>query len=114
MGPVTVALLADEHYHRGAFEVRSQIVQGAAPLDAVLVLADGRRLKLAPGVNMIGRLPDYAVPLSDPQSSRHHAQLRRASDGVTLVDLGSTNGTYVNGVRVHDQDLPRRRHDPGR
>jgi hypothetical protein len=105
VGPVTVALLADGQYHRGAFEVRARIEQGATPLDAVLVAADGRRVKLAEGVNMIGRLPDCAVPLSDPQSSRHHAELRRAADGVTLVDLGSTNGTYVNGVRVHDQDL---------
>jgi hypothetical protein len=105
VGPVTVAFLVDEHHHRGAFDVHARIVQGAAPLDATLVAPDGRRVQLAPGVNVIGRLPECAVPLSDPQSSRHHAELRRAADGVTLVDLGSTNGTYVNGVRVHDQEL---------
>ncbi len=105
VGPVTVVLHTAEHHHRGSFDVRSRIEQGAAPLDAVLVLADGRKVRLEPGTNVIGRLPDCTVPLSDPQASRRHAELRRDAGGVTLVDLGSTNGTLVNGVRVHDQEL---------
>ena len=39
---------------------------------------------------------DCAVPLSDPQVSRHHAQVRPSPEGFRVVDLGSTNGTYLN------------------
>ena len=105
VGPVTVAFDTDDRHHRGSFEVDARIEQGDTPLAAVLVLADGRRVELAPGVNVIGRLPDSAVPVSDPQSSRHHAEVRRGPDRVTIADLGSTNGTYVNDVRIREQEL---------
>jgi predicted component of type VI protein secretion system len=44
------------------------------------------------------------VILSDPDVSRRHAAIREAGDGVSIEDLGSTNGTYVNGERI---DAPR-------
>src|SRR5262249_46390245 len=37
---------------------------------------------------------------SDPFASRLHAEIRQEGDHVTLVDLGSANGTYLNGQRV--------------
>lgn len=41
------------------------------------------------------------VPLShDSQSSRRHVRLEPAPDGLTVIDLGSTNGTFINGTRV--------------
>ena len=48
----------------------------------------------------IGRAPDNDVVLDDLQVSRRHAELRCDADGVELVDLGSHNGTWVNGRRV--------------
>ena len=54
---------------------------------------------------MIGRLPDCAVALSDPQVSRHHAEVRPDHDGYRVVDLGSMNGTLVNGVAVAEHAL---------
>ena len=54
---------------------------------------------------MIGRLPECAVALSDPQVSRHHAEVRPDHDGYRVVDLGSTNGTLVNGTRVAEHAL---------
>jgi pSer/pThr/pTyr-binding forkhead associated (FHA) protein len=42
------------------------------------------------------------VVLEDPEVSRRHALVRRAGDGLELVDLGSVNGTYVNGQRIHE------------
>lgn len=48
----------------------------------------------------IGRAPDNDIVLDDPQVSRHHAQVVRRGDEISVEDLGSTNGTLVNGVRL--------------
>jgi hypothetical protein len=48
----------------------------------------------------IGRSPDCDLPLGDPTVSWLHAELRRTADGWVLVDLGSRNGTRVNGWRA--------------
>jgi ABC transport system ATP-binding/permease protein len=49
----------------------------------------------------IGRVPDNDLVLPDLDVSRHHAELRRSPAGAyEIVDLGSHNGTYVNGQRV--------------
>jgi hypothetical protein len=45
----------------------------------------------------IGRMSTSGVVLSDPNVSRRHAELRKDGDRWVLVDLGSTNGTSVNG-----------------
>ena len=69
------------------------------------MLPDGGRVALGDEPAVIGRMPDCAVPLSDSQVSRHHAEVRRDEHGFRVVDLGSTNGTTVNGVVVKDQLL---------
>jgi pSer/pThr/pTyr-binding forkhead associated (FHA) protein len=48
----------------------------------------------------LGRAPDNDVVLDDPQVSRHHARLMRRGDQIMVEDLGSTNGTLLNGQRV--------------
>jgi len=60
---------------------------------------------IADEIVTIGRLPECAVAVDDPNVSRRHAQLRREGDNVVLVDLGSTNGTKVNGVHVRSHQL---------
>ena len=52
---------------------------------------------------LIGRAPDCDLRLPLAAVSRHHCMLRVAADEVTLVDLGSSNGTYLNGQRVRSQ-----------
>ena len=54
---------------------------------------------------VIGRLPECDVVLADSNVSRRHAELRRKGDGVFVTDLGSTNGTRVNGAPVREQLL---------
>jgi pSer/pThr/pTyr-binding forkhead associated (FHA) protein len=44
----------------------------------------------------IGRHPGCDIVLDDITVSRTHAELRRTGDGITITDLGSLNGTYVN------------------
>ena len=51
-------------------------------------------------VTLLGRGTDCDLRLVDPGVSRHHAELRVEHDQVVLVDLGSTNGTFVNGQPV--------------
>lgn len=48
----------------------------------------------------VGRHLDNAICLSEAQVSRFHLRLNRLNDGYTLEDLGSMNGTFINGVRV--------------
>ncbi len=54
---------------------------------------------------VIGRLPECGVVLGDPNVSRRHAEVRRVGEAVVVTDLGSTNGTRVNGVPVREQHL---------
>jgi pSer/pThr/pTyr-binding forkhead associated (FHA) protein len=54
---------------------------------------------------VIGRLPECEVVLSDSNVSRRHAELRRKGDGIFVTDLGSTNGTRVNGAPIREQLL---------
>src|SRR5262249_62254773 len=48
----------------------------------------------------IGRAPGVEVSVPDTGLSRHHAEVILSDDGWVVRDLGSTNGTFVNGLRV--------------
>ena len=48
----------------------------------------------------LGRDPLADIVISDPEVSRQHARLMETEDGYELQDLGSTNGTFVNGVQI--------------
>ena len=73
-------------------------VQHSAP--ATIVLPSGQRLAVTAHAITIGRLPECTIVLNDPNTSRRHAEIRRGMQGTTVVDLGSTNGTKVNGQRI--------------
>jgi Protein of unknown function (DUF3662)/FHA domain len=59
-----------------------------------------RTYELTTPVTLLGRGTDCDLRLIDPGVSRHHAELRVEDGEVVLVDLGSTNGTFVNGQPV--------------
>lgn len=54
----------------------------------------------------IGRTPENGLTLADTLVSRHHAELRLEPEGLTLTDLHSSNGTFVEGTRL-PPDQPR-------
>jgi FHA domain len=79
----------------------------AAPSPARLVvkrskaLRAGEAFEAGPVPVTIGRTSDNRVALSgDDFASGHHARVESARDGVWVIDLGSTNGTFVNGERI--------------
>ncbi len=75
----------------------------AVPFRAAWPAARLPRLVLPRGprpVFTIGRSPDCDLPLGDITVSWHHAELRRTGQAWVLVDLGSKNGTRVNGWRA--------------
>lgn len=51
----------------------------------------------------LGRAPDCDIVLPERQISRYHVRIERDADGYVLRDLGSKNGTFVNGERVRGQ-----------
>ncbi len=82
---------------------------GASPAAQLVVLDDDGtprdRIAITRAPVTIGRLSSCDVVLSDPNISRRHAELRRNGSRWTIVDLGSTNGTLVNGKLTKEHDL---------
>jgi DNA-binding response OmpR family regulator len=65
--------------------------------------AAGIRYVLSQPVTLIGRAEDCHLQVHDPLASRHHAEVRRESWRYVLVDLGSRNGTAVNGQPIQGE-----------
>jgi pSer/pThr/pTyr-binding forkhead associated (FHA) protein len=72
------------------------VVRGAAP---------GKEHDLDGPKLVIGRGPDVDLPFEDEEMSSHHAAIEWSGSGFRVCDLGSTNGTFVNGARVQARDL---------
>ena len=106
VGPVHVDLTPDDSLGAGEFLVASQMMEapGGAAFGS-LVLPDGRRVAVGEDPVTVGRLPECDVVLSDPNVSRRHAEVRRRGNDFIVVDLGSTNGTRVNGAGVRERRL---------
>ncbi len=101
MGPVLVKLMVDNNLKPGRFGISSQLKQAAGGLGAgSLVLPSGQRVALGEHVSTVGRLPESTISINDTNVSRNHAEIRTGSAAYVAVDLGSTNGTMVNGVRI--------------
>src|SRR5690606_8067668 len=62
---------------------------------------DGQRFELRPGAPLVvGRAPTSDLPIVHPTISRRHAELTAHPNDVEVRDLGSSNGTFLNGARV--------------
>jgi hypothetical protein len=117
VGPPQVVFVVDDSLKKGDFACTPSLVQGeqkvepAAPpaeASASLVVREkgaARTVPLAKETVTIGRLPDCDVVLNDKGASRRHAQIRTKDGVATLTDLGSTNGTRLNGQTVQTRRL---------
>jgi len=61
----------------------------------------GREFKLRAKATL-GRAPDNDIILEDPKVSRHHAVIAFTEERYSITDLDSANGTFVNGIRIHE------------
>ena len=118
-----VVLERDDSLKRGDLELETELTEatgapaptagGGNPSSAtrgpVLALVqDGTTIQEFPlerDTAVIGRMAGSEIELPDPGASRRHAEVRRRGDGFVLVDLGSTNGTLVNGSEVSEHPL---------
>ncbi|MBC7252259.1 MAG: FHA domain-containing protein, partial [Anaerolineae bacterium] len=92
---------------------QGETVAAPAVVMAELVVEEGpdagRRFPLKANTRL-GRAPDNDIVLQDAQVSRHHATITFSGASYVIADLGSANGTKVNGVRI-DQPRPLRHGD---
>jgi hypothetical protein len=78
---------------------------GVPEQPAHVELPDGQAVFLRDGVNVVGRDPAADVCLIDGRVSRRHAEILGSARTWSVRDLGSTNGTIVNGQRVDSVEL---------
>jgi hypothetical protein len=79
--------------------------RGQRVAHVLVVDGPGTKHVLEPGSNVLGRGTEADVRLPDTGVSRKHADVQLSGGTVVVEDLGSTNGTLVNGRRVARQEL---------
>ena len=123
-GPISVVLASSDTAIKGTFLISpetavtqarvldnstqqpAQIIAAAPQIvNTALVLATGERVLLDGETIKVGRQATCRVAFDDSNVSREHAQLRRGPDGWMILDLGSTNGTKINGIKISDEQL---------
>jgi hypothetical protein len=106
---VVVQAEAEAGDHTRVVEPSSPAMAGAVTVVARLEAASGplagQEFRVLQGRTKLGKSPReegdaMLLPLADPYLSKDHLALEAGPGGVVLVDLGSTNGTFVNGQRV--------------
>lgn len=121
-----VSFTTDPRLSQGEFRIAAEAVslreEGAARAEApdrpkrsaresgrptLVLLTDDEPVKTLPVERRIriGRQSDNDLVLADPGVSRHHAEVINTNGTCTLHDMGSTNGTYVNGSVVSEHAL---------
>ena len=120
-GPVRISFRRDEEHRAGNFDITSRTEKASAPsvpaqpgihgnvpaaptrqptqLQPVLDI-DGQRYSLnAPSI-VLGRSSEADILIDDTGVSRRHLEIRTGPGTAQAIDLGSTNGSYVNGQKI--------------
>lgn len=86
--------------------VQPEAPQAKLPAPPAFLLGEsGQAIPLTGETTSIGRAVDNDIVLGASSVSRHHAKIVWDSDRYYLIDRESTNGSFVNGKRVHRQPL---------
>jgi pSer/pThr/pTyr-binding forkhead associated (FHA) protein len=99
-----------EEKERAALDDDDAAAVDALPRGSALLVVQrgpgaGNRFLLDQDVVTAGRHPESEIFLDDITVSRRHVEFRRTSDGFTVSDVGSLNGTYVNRDRIDEAVL---------
>jgi len=81
---------------------RSTLIVPESSLQASLITHDGTRFELNKDKNTIGRGQGWDICIHDRAVSRPHAEISRQEDSFILTDLGSANGTIINGQLISE------------
>ncbi len=98
-GPAAVAVAADPAVKPRDMKIASRVSHGEHAAWGQLIGA-GRHADLRPNRVLIGRATICDVALDEPEVSRHHAVIHREQQRTWVTDLGSANGTTVDGLAV--------------
>ncbi len=116
-GQVSIGLEQDASLVTGRFRVRSSATATVSEShrsgsggdsgrgSGVVLEINGTRHPVEPPGVVIGRGAEADLRISDPGISRRHAEIKVSGRGASVVDLGSTNGTMVDGSRVREATL---------
>lgn len=105
--PAAAAELEGEIERTRAMRIPPQYL--ATPRASTLVITAGRKQGTAFAVNgpltRLGRGLDNEIVIDDARVSRHHAEIRWAAGRYSVLDLGSTNGTFLNDMQITESPL---------
>ena len=115
-GPVRVSFTRDSDLKPGVFEIDSATEKQSAQRPSApsapsrqptryqpVLELDGQRYSLNVGSVVLGRSSEADILIDDTGVSRRHLEIRTSQGRSHAVDLGSTNGSYVNGQRVQGE-----------
>lgn len=103
-GPVSITIERDEAVSTGTLRVESETASGTVSWQGVVDI-DGRRHPLVKSRTVIGRGSDADITISDSGTSRKHVEILWDGERAMVRDLGSTNGTTLNGRKVSEAPL---------
>ena len=103
-GPLSIDFATNPGFRTGRCDVSGEFRDAPIGDEAVLVTSDGLRISITTP-QLLGRNDDCGVVLAGSNVSRRHAEIRADQHGLFIVDLGSTNGTLVNGVAIGNHRL---------
>jgi hypothetical protein len=98
VGPVNVEIFVDDSLAGGAIKLATAFVGGES--QPRVVMGDGISYPIGQRPLVVGRLSECDIVINSSNVSRRHAEFWRTSEGVAVRELGSTNGTFVNGHRI--------------
>ncbi|KAA9134510.1 FhaA domain-containing protein [Microbacterium caowuchunii] len=104
-GPLSITLARDERLSTGQLRVESQTASGQVSWRAVVEIK-GTRHPLVAARTVIGRGSDADITIADSGTSRKHVEILWDGERAMVRDLGSTNGTKLNGRKISEAPLP--------
>ncbi|MDJ0791130.1 MAG: DUF3662 domain-containing protein [Acidimicrobiia bacterium] len=107
VGPVEVHLETSTEVPTGILQAAGSSIRGPLPPWGQLISDDGSAIvALSMNRTLIGRALDCDIRFSNTEVSRHHAVIGRVGTSPSIDDLGSSNGTWINGVRIDREEVP--------